>query len=71
MSSLPFISHHLYAAAAGQDDRGRRRATRQDPAFRSPDDSRGAAGAELIEPYDPSPTAGADTLRLAVLMGET
>ena len=71
MSSLPIISHHLFARAAGQEDRRRRGANRQDPASRSPDSSRVVDAGELIEPYDLSLPAGADTLRVAVLMGET
>jgi hypothetical protein len=71
MSSLPFISHHLFVAAAGQDGQARRKPVRREPLRRSSGEGVLDAPLELLEDRDRRHAARAQTLRLAVALGET
>lgn len=71
MSSLPFISHHLFVAAAGQDGQARRQPVRPEPARPSPRDDAETAPLRLVGRIEPRRAEGAGVLRLAVAWGES
>jgi len=55
MNSLPLISHHLFVAAIGNEDRGHERPARRDRTFAGSD---GGASAFALEVMDaPKPMA--------------
>lgn len=71
MSSLPFISHHLFVAAAGQEGQARRKPVRREPPAPGPNDDLEAVPLALLESGNPRRVPRADPLRLAVVWGET
>ncbi len=72
MNSLPFISHHLFVAAARHENRSRRKPARSAPPPRRPVGS-GARELrlEVLEPCASSSARQAGPLELAFLAGET
>ena len=49
MNSLPFISHHLFVAAIGNEGRGRERPARRERPFTAPADQASATALEVMD----------------------
>jgi hypothetical protein len=64
MNSLPFISHHLFVAAVGNERRAPERSTRRPKGFARPDDGLGAAAVEAMPALRAMPER---TIRVASL----
>jgi hypothetical protein len=67
MNSLPFISHHLFVAAIGNEGRGRERPARRERPFSAPADQASAIALEVMDARMPMPegTSGASRARTA------
>jgi hypothetical protein len=48
MNSLPFISHHLFVAAIGNEGRGRAKPARHERTFAAPADQASAIALEVM-----------------------
>ena len=70
MSSLPFISHHLFVAAAVRDKPARQRPSRREPPAQARDSVDDLLLARLRR-FGPGDLPPADAYRLALLLGET
>jgi hypothetical protein len=70
MSSLPFISHHLFVAAARQDERARRKPSRREPPPRARDSVDDLVLARLRH-FGPGELPPTEAYRLALLLGDT
>ncbi|HWW03470.1 MAG TPA: hypothetical protein VNZ64_27455 [Candidatus Acidoferrum sp.] len=71
MSSLPFISHHLFVAATSQDSHARGIPARQELPPPGPADSVDTVLLALRERCEPAFAQRADSLRRAILLAET
>jgi hypothetical protein len=67
MNSLPFISHHLFVAAVGNERRAPDRSTRRPKVFAGPNDGLGAVAVEAMPALKAMPerTIRAAALRLS------
>jgi hypothetical protein len=66
MNSLPFISHHLFVAAIGNEGRARRRPTRHErPSGRAPEPAI-AIPLEVLDGRKPLPVGAIRPLRASV-----
>jgi hypothetical protein len=66
MNSLPFISHHLFVAAIGNEARAHARPTRHDRSLVGPADPASAIPLELLDGRKPLPAREARPLRASV-----
>jgi len=71
MSSLPFISHHLFVAAARQESRHRRKPARPASPARAVAGGAKEVRLELLEPCESNSARPAGGLQLALLAAET
>jgi hypothetical protein len=55
MNSLPFISHHLFVAAIGNEDRGQEKPARPERPFIVPSDQASAIALEVMDAQKPMP----------------
>jgi hypothetical protein len=55
MNSLPFISHHLFVAAIGNEGRGRERPTPHERPFAGPADQASPIAVEIMDARPPMP----------------
>jgi hypothetical protein len=69
MSSLPSISHHLFVAAAGLDDRLTRKALRPGPEAAVLQNSAPELPLEVLEPGDPVPAGVVRSLMTPETLG--
>ena len=63
MNSLPFISHHLFVAAIGNEGRGHERPTRRERPFAGPADQASAIALEVMDARKPMPAGATRALR--------
>ena len=71
MSSLPSISHHLFVAAAGQDERARRKPARPEPSPGGHGGSPGGGPPTVLKRTGRRDLQSPNPYRLAALLGET
>jgi hypothetical protein len=57
MNSLPFISHHLFVAAIGNEGRRHERSTRHERPFAGPADQASPIAVEVMDARQPMPAA--------------
>jgi hypothetical protein len=55
MNSLPFISHHLFVAAVGNEGRRQERPMRRDRPFAGPAEQATAVPLEVLDAREPMP----------------
>jgi hypothetical protein len=55
MNSLPFISHHLFVAAVGNEGRRQERPMRRDRPFAGPAEQATAVPLEMLDAQEPMP----------------
>ncbi len=55
MNSLPFISHHLFVAAIGNEGQGHEKPARPERPFTTPGDQASAIALEVMEATKPMP----------------
>jgi hypothetical protein len=55
MNSLPFISHHLFVAAIGNEGRGHERPARHERSFTAPADQASPIALEVMDARKPMP----------------
>jgi len=55
MNSLPFISHHLFVAAVGNEERRQERPTRRDRPFAVPAEQAAPVSLEVLNAREPMP----------------
>ena len=66
MNSLPFISHHLFVAAIGNERRGHGRPTRHERPFADPADQANPIVVEVMDARQPMPTGTIRALRARI-----
>ena len=66
MNSLPFISHHLFVAAIGNEGRAHERPARREAPFVGAADAASAIALELMDGQKPLPTGAVRPLRVSV-----
>jgi hypothetical protein len=66
MNSLPFISHHLYVAAIGNEGRAHARPTRHEQSFVGPVEQANAVLLEVMDGRKPLPSDATRPLRASV-----
>ncbi len=66
MNSLPFISHHLFVAAIGNEGRGQEKPARPERPFTVPGDETSAIALELVDAQPPMPESAARTSRARI-----
>jgi hypothetical protein len=66
MNSLPFISHHLFVAAIGDDDRGREKLAPHESQFAAPSDQASPITLEVMDARKPMPEGSAGTSRVRI-----
>jgi hypothetical protein len=71
MNSLPFISHHLFVAAIGNEGRGHERPPRHDCLFASPSDQASAIAVEVIDTQKPIPECASGVPRARMIQTQT
>jgi hypothetical protein len=66
MNSLPFISHHLFVAAIGNESRGHERSEGHERSFTAPADKVSAMALEVMDARKPMPegVTGASRARI-------
>ena len=65
MNSLPFISHHLFVAAIGNEGRAQSRPTRHDRPLAEPTNPASAIPLEVLDGRRPLPASATRPLRAA------
>ena len=70
MNSLPFISHHLFVAAIGNEGRGHEETAQPERPFPARADQASATAFEVMEDREPMPESanGASRARIAQVM---
>ena len=71
MNSLPFISHHLFVAAIGNEGRAHERPTRHERPSVGPTDPANAIALEVMDGRKPMPAGATRPLRAAVAQART
>ena len=66
MNSLPFISHHLFVAAVGNEGRRQGRPTRRDRPLAGPVEQATAVPLEVLDAREPMPGSSARALRARI-----
>ncbi len=66
MNSLPFISHHLFVAAIGNEARGRERPMRRDRVFGGSDSYASTSALEVMDARRPIGAGATRLLRAGV-----
>jgi len=66
MNSLPFISHHLFVAAIGNDGRGTARPTRHERPSAGPAEPANAIALEVMDYCRPLPAGATRPVRASV-----
>jgi hypothetical protein len=67
MNSLPFISHHLFVAAIGNEGRGHERPARHERSFTTPADQASAIPVEVIDAQKPIPESASGAPRARMI----
>jgi hypothetical protein len=67
MNSLPFISHHLYVAAIGNDSHGHERPTRRERPFAEPGGQASPIAVEVMDTSKPMPVGQTRPVRATVI----
>jgi len=70
MNSHPFISHHLFVAAVGNEGRAHARPTRHDRSFVEAAAPASAITLEVMDTRKPLPAAAARRLRASVAQAQ-
>jgi len=71
MTSLPFISHHLFVAAIGNDDRGEEKPARHERPFVTQVDQASPMALVVMEARKPLPEFAAGTSRVGIAQAVT
>lgn len=71
MSSLPFLSHHLFAAAVGRREPAPRSSPRSDLPPLAAENGTPAAPLEVIAAAEPMPLGTARPVRKALILGRS
>ena len=71
MNSLPFISHHLFVAAVGNEAHRQERPNRRDRPFVGPADQATGVPLELLDAREPMRATVARALRMRVDQTQT
>ena len=66
MNSLPFISHHLFVAAVGNEGPRQGRPTRRDQPLAGPAEPATAVPLEVLDAREPMPESAARALRARI-----
>ena len=66
MNSLPFISHHLFVAAVGNEGRRQERSMRRDRPFASPGEPVTTVPLEMVDTREPRLDVAARALRARI-----
>jgi len=69
MNSLPFLSHHLFVAAVGHQDRARRKARRRALSSAPPATGAPVAPVDVVDGAEALPEPSARPLRASALGG--
>ena len=71
MNSLPFISHHLFVAAIGNDGRGHEKHARDESQSARPADWASPIVLEVMDVQKPMPEVSANTSRVRIAQAVT
>jgi hypothetical protein len=71
MNSLPFISHHLFVAAIGNEGRGHERPARHERPFAAPADQASAIALEVMDAQKPMPESATGASRARITQALT
>jgi hypothetical protein len=71
MSSLPFISHHLFVAAIGNEGRRQWKPARHERPFAAPADQASAIALEVMDARKPMPEAATGASRARITQALT
>jgi hypothetical protein len=71
MSSLPFISHHLFVAAIGNEGRGHERPMPHERQFAGPDDQANTIAVEVMDARKPMLTGSIRASRARIAQART
>jgi hypothetical protein len=66
MNSLPFISHHLFVAAIGNESRAHERPTRHERPSIGPADQSSTLAMELMDARQPMPAGAIRPMRVSI-----
>ena len=66
MNSLPFISHHLFVAAIGNEGRAHERSTRRERPSTGPAEPASAIAVEVIDARQPMPAGAIRPMRATI-----